>query len=45
MRRADRLFEIVQLLRRAPGPMTADAIAAELERFLADRRTQGDATD
>ncbi|MCU0114555.1 PAC2 family protein [Curtobacterium flaccumfaciens] len=24
---------------------TADAIAAELERFLADRRTQGDATD
>ncbi|WP_277979954.1 helix-turn-helix transcriptional regulator [Sphingomonas phyllosphaerae] len=31
MRRADRLFEIVQLLRRAPGPMTADAIAAELE--------------
>ena len=31
MRRADRLFEIVQLLRRASGPMTADAIAAELE--------------
>lgn len=31
MRRADRLFEIVQLLRRATGPMTADAIAAELE--------------
>ncbi|WP_182065351.1 proteasome assembly chaperone family protein [Curtobacterium sp. ME12] len=24
---------------------TADSIAAELERFLADRRTQGDATD
>ena len=31
MRRADRLFEIVQLLRRASAPMTADAIAAELE--------------
>lgn len=31
MRRADRLFEIVQLLRRATAPMTADAIAAELE--------------
>jgi predicted DNA-binding transcriptional regulator YafY len=31
MRRADRLFEIVQLLRRASGPLTADAMAAELE--------------
>ena len=31
MRRADRLFEIVQLLRRASGPLTADAIAGELE--------------
>lgn len=31
MRRADRLFEIVQLLRRASGPLTADLIAAELE--------------
>ncbi|TCP33642.1 YafY family protein [Sphingomonas sp. BK235] len=31
MRRADRLFEIVQLLRRARAPLTADAIAAELE--------------
>lgn len=31
MRRAHRLFEIVQLLRRASGPLTADAIAAELE--------------
>lgn len=31
MRRADRLFEIIQLLRRASGPLTADAIAAELE--------------
>lgn len=31
MRRADRLFEIVQLLRRARGPLTGEAIAAELE--------------
>jgi predicted DNA-binding transcriptional regulator YafY len=31
MRRADRLFEIIQVLRRASGPMTADAIAEELE--------------
>jgi predicted DNA-binding transcriptional regulator YafY len=31
MRRADRLFEIIQLLRRAAAPLTADAIAAELE--------------
>ncbi len=31
MRRADRLFEIIQVLRRAQGPMTADAIAGELE--------------
>lgn len=31
MRRADRLFELIQVLRRASGPMTADAIAAELE--------------
>ncbi|WP_333573979.1 helix-turn-helix transcriptional regulator [Sphingomonas sp.] len=31
MRRADRLFEIVQHLRRASGPLTAAAIAAELE--------------
>jgi predicted DNA-binding transcriptional regulator YafY len=31
MRRADRLFQIIQILRRVPGPMTADAIAAELE--------------
>lgn len=31
MRRADRLFEIIQVLRRARGPITADAIAAELE--------------
>lgn len=31
MRRADRLFEILQVLRRASGPITADAIAAELE--------------
>ncbi len=31
MRRADRLFQIVQLLRRSSRPLTAEAIAAELE--------------
>ena len=31
MRRADRLFQIVQLLRRTSRPMTAEVIAAELE--------------
>ena len=31
MRRGDRLFEIIQVLRRARSPMTADRIAAELE--------------
>jgi predicted DNA-binding transcriptional regulator YafY len=31
MRRADRLFEIIQLLRRAAGPLTAEAIAGGLE--------------
>lgn len=31
MRRADRLFQIIQLLRRVRRPVTADAIAAELE--------------
>jgi len=31
MRRADRLFQIVQILRRGSRPVTADAIAAELE--------------
>jgi len=31
MRRADRLFQIIQILRRSRGPITADAIAAELE--------------
>jgi predicted DNA-binding transcriptional regulator YafY len=31
MRRADRLFQIIQVLRRARAPLTADAIAAELE--------------
>jgi predicted DNA-binding transcriptional regulator YafY len=31
MRRADRLFQIIQILRRARGPLTADAMAAELE--------------
>lgn len=31
MRPADRLFQIIQILRRSRKPMTADAIAAELE--------------
>lgn len=31
MRRADRLFQIVQILRRSERPITADAIAEELE--------------
>src|SRR6202162_1196347 len=31
MRRADRLFQIIQELRRTRNPLTADAIAAELE--------------
>ncbi len=31
MRRGDRLFQIIQILRRGRGPVTADAIAAELE--------------
>ena len=31
MRRADRLFEIIQVLRRSREPLTADAIAAKLE--------------
>lgn len=31
MRRADRLFQIIQILRRARRPLTADAMAAELE--------------
>jgi predicted DNA-binding transcriptional regulator YafY len=31
MRRADRLFEIIQVFRRARGPLTADAIATALE--------------
>ena len=31
MRRADRLFQIIQVLRRTAKPLTADAIAAELE--------------
>jgi predicted DNA-binding transcriptional regulator YafY len=31
MRRADRLFQIIQVLRRHRGPVTADAMAAELE--------------
>lgn len=31
MRRAERLFQIIQILRRSHGPVTADAIALELE--------------
>jgi predicted DNA-binding transcriptional regulator YafY len=31
MRRADRLFDIIQILRTATGPVTAAALAAELE--------------
>lgn len=31
MRRADRLFQIIQILRRQRGPITADALAQELE--------------
>lgn len=31
MRRADRLFQIIQMLRRSRGPLTAAAIASELE--------------
>lgn len=31
MRRADRLFQIIQILRRARRPLTADAMAEELE--------------
>ncbi len=31
MRRADRLFQIIQILRRASQPVTASAMAAELE--------------
>src|SRR5688572_32881210 len=31
MRRADRLFQIIQIMRRARAPITADTIAEELE--------------
>ena len=31
MRPSDRLFQIIQILRRTPKPITADALAAELE--------------
>ena len=34
MRRADRLFQIIQIIRRAKRPITADAIAEELETSL-----------
>ena len=36
MRRADRLFQIIQAMRRRRGPVTAEALAAELE---ASKRT------
>ena len=35
MRRADRLFEIIQILRRVRRPVSAQAIADELERVIA----------
>src|SRR3984957_8954333 len=48
MRRADRLFQIIQVLRRTRNPLTADAIAVELEtskrtiyRDIATRVGQG----
>ena len=31
MRRADRLFQIIQAMRRRRGPVTAEALAQELE--------------
>ena len=31
MRRAERLFQIIQVLRRSPRPVTGAALAAELE--------------
>ena len=31
MRKADRLFEIIQILRRSKKPVTAEAMAAEAE--------------
>ena len=34
MRRADRLFQIIQVLRRTRKPLTADAIAADLTNNL-----------
>jgi predicted DNA-binding transcriptional regulator YafY len=34
MRRADRLFQVIQILRRARRPVTANAIAEELETSL-----------
>src|SRR6476646_8610462 len=38
MRRADRLFQIIQVLRRTRKPLTADAIAAELEAAVLGAR-------
>ena len=48
MRRADRLFQIIQILRRSTQPVTARAMAEELEvskrsvyRDVADLMAQG----
>lgn len=43
MRRADRLFQIIQILRRTHRPMTAAALAAELE--VSRRTVYRDVTD
>jgi predicted DNA-binding transcriptional regulator YafY len=43
MRRADRLFQIIQILRRSTRPVTAAAIAAELE--ISRRTVYRDVTD
>ena len=34
MRRADRLFQIIQVLRRSTRPVTANMLAEELEACL-----------
>lgn len=43
MRRADRLFQIIQILRRSSRPVTASALAAELE--VSKRSIYRDVTD
>src|SRR3974377_909008 len=43
MRRADRLFQIIQILRRTPTPITAEALAAGRES--AKRTVYRDITD